>query len=102
MNTVENGNTIKVHYKGTLDDGTEFDNSRSRGEVLSFQVGTGQRIPGFDTEVVGMGIGEVKTFKLDSDAAYGPVHEEAYRDFPKDAFGPDVELEIDSVVHDDS
>ena len=48
MLQVENGNTVSVHYRGTLNDGTEFDSSHSRGEPLSFQVGSGQMINGFD------------------------------------------------------
>ena len=43
---IENGQTVNVHYVGTFDDGTEFDNSRQRGEALSIQVGAGQVIPG--------------------------------------------------------
>jgi peptidylprolyl isomerase len=99
MSLVKEGHSVKVHYKGTLDDGTEFDNSRSRGQTLEFEVGTGQMIKGFDTALVGMGLGEVKTFTLSSDDAYGPVHDEAFRDFPREAFGEDVELEVDGVVH---
>ena len=45
---VENGNTVSVHYRGTLNDGTEFDSSHSRGEPITFQVGSGQMIEGFD------------------------------------------------------
>ena len=99
MSLVKEGQNVKVHYKGTLDDGTEFDNSRTRGQVLEFQVGTGQMIKGFDAAMVGMGLGEVKTFTLTSDDAYGPVQDEAFRDFPRDAFGADIKLEIDGVVH---
>ena len=48
MSTVEVGNNVKVHYKGTLKDGTEFDNSYNRGEPLGFEVGAGNMIPGFE------------------------------------------------------
>jgi len=99
MSTVQKGTNIKVHYKGTLKDGTEFDNSRSRGQTLNFEVGSGQMIPGFDTAVVGMGIGEVKSFELTPDEAYGEATEEAVQDFPRTAFGTDIELEVDGVVH---
>ena len=60
MSKVENGNTIKVHYRGTLGDGTEFDNSRNRGDTFSFEVGAGSVISGFDNGVVGMTQGETK------------------------------------------
>lgn len=98
MSTVEKGNTVKVHYKGTLNDGTEFDNSRSRGSTLEFKVGSGQLINGFDTAVQGMGIGEVKIVTIKSKDAYGESHSEAFRDYPKSAFGEDFEFEVDGVV----
>jgi len=97
MSTVEKGTKIKIHYKGTLEDGTEFDNSKSRGATLDFEVGAGLMIKGFDENVVGMGEGEVKTFTLAPEQAYGPVHEEAYRLFPKEAFG-DNDIEVGGVV----
>ena len=48
MSIVENGNNIKVHYKGTLNNGEQFDSSYDRGNTLDFTVGAGQMIPGFD------------------------------------------------------
>jgi peptidylprolyl isomerase len=97
MSTVEKGTKIKIHYKGTLEDGTEFDNSKARGSTLDFEVGAGLMIQGFDNNVLGMGEGEVRTFTLAPEEAYGPIIEEAYRLFPKEAFG-DNSIEIDSVV----
>ena len=61
---VENGNNVSVHYRGTLSDGSEFDNSKTRGETLSFQVGSGMMIPGFDTALLGMSAGETKNLTL--------------------------------------
>ena len=61
---VENGNSLKVHYIGTLNDGTEFDNSYKRGEPIEFQVGSGQLIKGFDDGVLGMSQGEKKTINI--------------------------------------
>ena len=97
MSTVEKGTKIKVHYKGTLEDGTEFDNSKKRGSTLDFEVGAGLMIKGFDKNVVGMGEGEVRTFTLEPEEAYGPVIEEAFRLFPKDVFG-DNNVEVGGVV----
>ena len=87
MDTVGKGTKIKVHYKGTLTDGTEFDNSKNRGSTLDFEVGSGLMIKGFDNNVLGMGEGEVKTFTITPEEAYGPLLEEAYQLFPKKAFG---------------
>ena len=59
------GSTVNVHYKGTLSDGTEFDNSRQRGEPLKFEVGSGYMISGFNNAVNGMTVGEVKSVQLE-------------------------------------
>jgi FKBP-type peptidyl-prolyl cis-trans isomerase 2 len=72
-NTVQKGQTVSVHYKGTLDDGTEFDNSRNRGKVMKVEVGSGQLISGFDTALMGMTVGEIKSVALTPEDAYGPV-----------------------------
>lgn len=70
--TVDNtGKKVKVHYKGTLDDGSQFDSSYDRGEPLEFTVGAGQMIKGFDTAVKDMSVGEKKTVRLSPDEAYG-------------------------------
>jgi peptidylprolyl isomerase len=66
----EAGNTVAVHYRGTLDNGEEFDSSHGR-EPLTFQVGSGQVIPGFDQAVAGMTEGESKTIRIEPNEAYG-------------------------------
>lgn len=70
--TVEPGDSIEVHYVGTLNDGTTFDSSRERDETLPFTVSAGQMIPGFDAGVLGMTLGEVKTLVIEPEQAYGP------------------------------
>ena len=69
--TAANGSNVKVHYRGTLNDGTVFDSSYDRGEAIAFTVGSGQMIPGFDSAVNGMTTGEKKTVNLTPDQAYG-------------------------------
>lgn len=58
------GNTVKMHYTGTLDNGTLFDSSADR-EALEFTVGSSQVIPGFDQAVTGMSVGETLNFDLE-------------------------------------
>ena len=87
---VENGHNVKVHYKGTLSDGTEFDNSRVRGQTLDFEVGSPRLISGFNEAVLGMSKGETKTVTLEAAAAYGPVDPNAFQDIPKTEFGFEV------------
>ena len=80
------GRTVNVHYVGTFDDGTEFDNSRNRGETITFEVGAGQMIQGFDSAIDGMTIGETKTVTLTPDEAYGPVDPNAFQTVPEEMF----------------
>jgi len=89
---VTDGNTIKVHYTGTLDDGTVFDSSRGR-EPLQFVVGAGQMIPGFDSAVVGMEVGEIRTFALAPEQAYGYPDDQRILMIPKTQFPEDMVLE---------
>ena len=98
MSLIKNGHDVKVHYKGTLNDGTEFDNSKKRGNPLSVKVGSGQLIPGFDKALHGMGLGEVKTFTIPSAEAYGDVKEEAIQEYPKNVFPSDFKFEVGATV----
>ena len=66
------GKQVKVHYVGTLDDGTKFDSSRDRGEPLAFTCMAGQMIPGFDAAVRDMEVGSTVTIRLEPEDAYGP------------------------------
>jgi len=95
---VKGGNTISVHYVGTLDDGTEFDSSRSRGEPIQFEAGSGQMISGFDNAVIGMEVGGKKSIKIPCDDAYGPRNEEAVQLIPRDSFPEDFEFVEGSSV----
>ncbi|MFC1860805.1 peptidylprolyl isomerase [Chloroflexota bacterium] len=71
LKMTQDGNTIKVHYKGTLQDGFVFDSSVG-GEPLEFTIGARQMIPGFEAAVMGMQVGQSKTVTIPSDDAYGP------------------------------
>ncbi len=66
------GKQVRVHYVGTLDDGSKFDSSRDRGEPLEFVCMAGQMIPGFDAAVRDMEIGQTVTIRLEPEDAYGP------------------------------
>ena len=98
MNTVEVGNNVKIHYVGTLADGTEFDNSHDRGEPISFAVGSGDMIPGFENAVIGMTRGQTKTFTLSPQEAYGERVPNAIQHVSKDAFPPNYTFDIGTTV----
>ena len=95
---VQNGFNVKVHYKGTLSDGTEFDNSKLRGKTLDFEVGSSDLIKGFNDAIIGMSTGETKTFSLAADDAYGQVVSEAFQNVPKTQFGEDFVFEVGGAV----
>jgi len=83
---VEKGNKIKVHYTGTLEDGTKFDSSEGR-EPLEFKVGEKMVIKGFDDCVVGMKVGEEKEIHIKCDEAYGQAKPEMVQKLPIAALG---------------
>ena len=93
MSAVKKGDTIKVHYHGTLTDGTIFDSSLQR-EPLEFEVGGGMVIPGFDNGVLGMAVGEKRTINIPADEAYGQKQEEMIMEFPRDRFPEDMTPEV--------
>jgi FKBP-type peptidyl-prolyl cis-trans isomerase 2 len=65
------GKKVRTHYRGTFNDGTQFDSSYDRGEPLEFICGTGMMIPGFDAAVAGMEVGETVQVHLMPSEAYG-------------------------------
>ena len=95
---VEIGTNVQVHYRGTFEDGTEFDNSRVRGHTLDFEVGSPKIIPGFTEALVGMTVGDSKTITLQPEEAYGHIDPEGVRPVPKSAFGDDFEFEVGLMV----
>ncbi|MHB1459180.1 MAG: FKBP-type peptidyl-prolyl cis-trans isomerase [Armatimonadota bacterium] len=87
------GNKVKVHYKGTLTDGSVFDSSEGR-EPLEFTLGEGQVIPGFDAGVCGMEVGEKKTIEIPADQAYGPHFAEGIMVVDRSEFPEDMYPEV--------
>ena len=98
MSGINTDKIVSVHYVGTFDDGTEFDNSRIRGEAISVEVGSGKVIPGFDSALLGMTVGETKSFKINSEDAYGDVNPEAFQTVPHAAFPPGHDFKLDEMV----
>ena len=93
MTQAKKGDTVKVNYTGTLADGTVFDSSAGR-EPLSFTIGSGQVIPGFEEAVMGMVRDEKKTITIPVDKAYGPRNEELVFNVPRSQVPTEITPEI--------
>jgi peptidylprolyl isomerase len=93
MSQAKSGNTVKIHYTGTLEDGTEFDSSAGR-EPLEFALGSGQVIAGFDNAVDGMTVGDSKTVTIPPGEAYGERHDQLVQEVPKSALPEEMKPEI--------
>ena len=93
MSQAKAGDTVKIHYTGTLEDGSTFDSSQGR-EPLEFELGSGQVIPGFDKAVEGMAVGDSKEVTIPAEEAYGPRHDQMVQDVPMSALPPDLQPEV--------
>lgn len=93
MAQAKSGDTVQVHYTGTLTDGTIFDSSEGR-TPLEFTVGSGQVIKGFDEGVAGMNPGERKTINILVEDAYGPANEEMIFTLNRSDIPNDIPLEV--------
>lgn len=98
MSKAKKGDNVKVHYKGTLTNGEQFDSSEGR-DPLSFTVGAGQMIKGFDDAIPGMEVGEKKTINIAPKDAYGEKSADAIIEFPKSNIPEDMKLEPGMKLH---
>jgi peptidylprolyl isomerase len=92
MSAAKSGDTVRIHYTGTLDDGTQFDSSAGR-EPLEFTLGSGQVIAGFDEAVTGMTVGDKKSVRMEADQAYGERREELVQEVPRSALPDEIKPE---------
>ena len=97
MSTAKQGDTIQIHYTGTLDDGTVFDSSEGR-DPLAFTLGEGQVIPGFERAALGMETGETKTTRIESDDAYGDHNDELVLEVPREQLPDGLEVEVGTAL----
>lgn len=98
MSKVEAGKKVTLHYVGTFEDGVQFDSSRDRGEPLEFTAGSGQLIPGFDSGILGLTVGDTKTISVDPEHGYGEVREDVMRTYPMSSFPEGTELTEGSMI----
>ncbi|MFN3233299.1 MAG: peptidylprolyl isomerase [Alphaproteobacteria bacterium] len=93
MTTAKDGDKVGVHYRGTLDDGSEFDSSKGR-DPLEFTLGSGQVIGGFDAAVTGMTIGDSKTVTFPAEEAYGPHRPEMIQKVERSQLPDHIEIDV--------
>jgi peptidylprolyl isomerase len=93
MSGAQQGDTVRVHYTGKLEDGSVFDSSVQR-DPLEFTIGEGQIIPGFEKAVVGMEAGQNKTIQVESGDGYGPRHEEMVQVVERSQIPDNITLEV--------
>ena len=98
MSQAKEGSKVKVHYIGTLTDGTEFDNSRNRDKGLEFTIDDGQLIKGFNDAVKGLNVGETTTVDIVSKEAYGKYVKEAVIKAKKSDFPAEFIFQENAIV----
>ena len=91
------GDTVRVHYTLKLADGTVYDTSIG-SEPLEFTIGQGKVIPGFEQAVIGMQVGETKTFTVPADQAYGQRQEDLIIEVDRDQLSPDINPEVGMML----
>mgnify|MGYP006266618081 CR=1 FL=1 len=96
--SIRKGDRIVVHYTGKYENGTVFDSSFSRKEPVTFTVGNGQMIEGFEEAVLGMTTGEEKTVTLPPEKAYGAVLEDNFVELPLVQLPESLNPEVGEVL----
>ena len=94
---IENGQKVKIHYTGTLDDGSQFDSSAGR-DPLEFEMGAGMVIPGFEKGVADMAVGDKKSIHIPAAEAYGERREELVMQFERDQLPEGLEPEVGMML----
>lgn len=93
MEKVTQNSTVTVNYTGKLEDGSIFDTSLVEGrEPLKAKLGEGQLIPGFESGLIDMTIGENKTIEINPTEAYGEYNDELIVEVPKNNVPENVEV----------
>ncbi len=87
------GKTVSIHYTGTLADGSTFDSSEGR-DPLTFEMGSGQIIPGLENALTGMAVGDTKTVTIPAAEAYGDHNPQAVQQVPRDAVPDNIPLDL--------
>jgi peptidylprolyl isomerase len=94
---IEAGKTVKIHYKGTLADGTVFDSSEG-GDPFEFEIGAGSVIPGFEAAVAMMQVDETTNVTIPCAEAYGEVNDQMIGTIDRAQLPDEIEPEVGMVL----
>jgi peptidylprolyl isomerase len=94
---VKNGKLVKIHYTLTVDG--EIVDSSLDGDPMEIKVGSGQVIPGFEEAIMGMKVGEKRSFEVYPEDGYGEVDTNAFQEVDRDRMPKDLELEEGMVLY---
>ena len=97
MAQVKKGDTVKINYRGLLDDGTLFD-ANEEGEPLEVKVGEGTLIPGIESALEGMSVGDTKKISLAAEEAYGPYRDDLCIEIDRDRLDAEIKIEVGQPV----
>lgn len=97
MQQAKRGDKVHVHYRGTLDDGSQFDSSEG-GEPIAFTLGAGEVIPGFENAIEGMSAGEKKTERMEPGDAYGDHRNELVFTVGREQMPEGDEVEVGDML----
>lgn len=97
MKQAASGDTVRVHYTGTLADGTQFDTSAERGPI-EVTLGGGQVVPGFENAIMGMAEGETKNVTLEPNDAYGQRDPQLVHVVERERLPAEIDLQIGSTL----
>jgi len=98
MTKLKTGDKVKVHYTGTLKDGTIFDDSKKRGEGLEFNIDDGKLLKGFNNAVKELEVGGTAKIALTAEEAYGKYIDEAVITVQKSEFPKEMKFEMKGFV----
>lgn len=95
--TAQSGDQVAVHYRGTLENGSEFDSSTGQ-DPIEFTIGAHEVIEGFENAIVGMAAGDTKRESIPAERAYGPREDSLVFAIPRGSLQPGFEVSTGDVV----
>jgi peptidylprolyl isomerase len=97
MSQAKDGDKVKVHYTGKLENGEVIDSSKDR-QPLEFEIGGGSVMPGVEKGIIGMEIGDTKSIQIPPEDAFGPWRRELLVDLRRNEFPENMNLTVGQTL----